>query len=92
MAEVFEEQAGTKTAGKFRREASLFFGVCNLDGIQSSDQIKKMNNFMKRRLEPIPNTTFIRAWLEDIDNIDEYIFHFKSNWCGDIIKIGVFNE
>lgn len=92
MAAVIEMQSDVKTAGKFRREAGIHFGVCNLDGIPSAEQVKKMNVFMKRKLELLPNTTFIRAWLEDIESFDEYIFHFKNSWCGDVIRIGVFNE
>lgn len=88
MSEVMIERGGNGI--KFAIVAKHHFGVSSMDGLADKEQIKKMNKFLKKVLETIPNTTFIRSWLEDIDSMDEYLLHFKNSWARDLVILGVF--
>ena len=48
--------------------------------LTESDQIKKMNEFFRKTLVHISDTTTIRSWLEDIDSISEYVQNFEREW------------
>jgi hypothetical protein len=86
--EVIALNGGPEPAVIFKRKAKRFFGVGNLDGMPDADQVKKMNAFWRHVLDPIPGTISIRAWLENINSVDEYITLFHKNWCKDVIKTG----
>lgn len=91
-AEVIIAHGGPDAAVVFKRKAKRYFGVNNLDGLTDVEQIKRMNAFWRNLLDPIPNTVFIRAWLENINSIDEYITLFHKNWCSDVIKTGALRK
>jgi hypothetical protein len=89
-ADALQEVGSQEVATRFKKEAKKFFGINNLDGLPPGEQIKKMNQFWRHKLEPVPNTTFIRSWLEDHDNMHEYMMFFERNWSREIVKLGVF--
>lgn len=86
--EIIQAHGGDVAANNFKCRAKTFFGVSNLDGMPEPEQIKRINQFWRQLLEPVPNTTFIRTWLEDSNNLNEYILLFNNNWCKDVITSG----
>lgn len=90
MANVLTSIGDEKAAKKFLALGKQYFGVANLAGMPDADQISKVNRFLRTTLEPIPNTTSIRAWLENGQNMQEYLYLFQTNWARDIIQLGVF--
>lgn len=90
--DVLTEQGGPEVAQQFKRLIKKHTGINNLDGLPDADQIYRVNCFWKSLLEPIPNTTFIRSWLENGSNINEYILLFKMNWCKDVLASGALNR
>lgn len=90
MANIFLQLGDEKASKKFLAAGKRYFGVQNLSGLPDEDQIKKVNRFIRSTLEPIPNTTSTRAWLENGNNMNEYLYLFQVNWAKDIIQLGVF--
>ena len=90
MANALTELGDEKCGKKLLSAGKKYFGIASLSGMPEEDQIKKMNRFMRDTLEPLPNTTAIRAWLENGNNMNEYLYLFKTNWATAIIQLGVF--
>jgi len=51
-----------------------------MDGLTAREQIKYINNFWRKHLIHIENTTEIRCWLCEAESIEAYIQAFESNW------------
>ena len=89
---IINEIAGKEAGTRFKYKAKKFLGIRDLGGMSEEEQIKKMNAFWRETLEPIPETTFIRSWLENSGNLDEYLDLFESEWAKDVIAVGALDK
>lgn len=89
---TIHQMSNKHNATFFNNRVKMYFGVSSLSGLPEHEQVKKMNEFWKQFLEPIPNTTFIRSWLTPCNSVAEYVHLFYHNWGIEVINLGVLHK
>lgn len=88
--QIIKERGGQQTADAFLEDCREFIDS-GLSTIPPSDQIRKMNAYWIDLLSVRPGTVNVRNWIQDIDDVNEYLEVFREDWCHLLLNTGVYS-
>lgn len=92
LESAIQARHGNVRQSQFRNKSMDHFGRHPaFDQNPEGTQVTLMNGFWRFLLTPIDGSVEVRAWLDECDNVDEWLNSCVNNWLDDAIKLGALD-